>query len=167
MSAAQPLLSPAYINEQQLNPPAVRHNHFVVFRIDRLNYALPLENVTRALRMVAITPIPEAPANVLGMINIAGRTIPVLDLRRLLGHTQCAADINDRLLIFETPEQTVALIVGDVLTILELLPALLEKPDRILAQSRLIRATIQQKEGTILLLDIEHLLPVIHRGAFL
>jgi purine-binding chemotaxis protein CheW len=117
--------------------------------------------------MAAITPIPDSPANVLGMINVAGQVIPVIDLRRLLGHPQRAPRINDRLLIFEVPGYTVTLIVDDVLTILELLPAQLEQPDRILAQSRLIRAIIQQTKRTILLLDIEHLLPVIHRGVFL
>jgi purine-binding chemotaxis protein CheW len=125
-----------------------------------LNYALPLENVTRALRMVAITPMPDAPAHVLGLINIVGRAIPVIDLRQLLGHLRRPPDINDRLLIFEMLGQTAALAVDDVLTILEFLPAQLEQPDRILAQSRLIRAIIQQKEGAVLLLDVEHILPV-------
>jgi purine-binding chemotaxis protein CheW len=160
MTTSQPFPSPAQFNAQRLNQTSARRDHFVVFRIDQINYALPLENVTRALRMVAITPVPDAPPDVMGMINVAGRTVPVINLRRLLGHIERAADINDRLLIFETPGQTAALMVDDVLSLLELLPDQLEQPDRILAQSRLIRASIQQPEGAVLMLDVGHLLPV-------
>jgi purine-binding chemotaxis protein CheW len=160
MSAAEQFLFSAYLSEQQSNQSVARHDHFVVFQIDQLNYALPLENVTRALRMVAIMPIPEAAPDVLGLIDIAGRPIPVIDLRHLLGYTHRSPNINDRLLILETHGQTVALMVDDVSTILELPPVQLEKPDKILAQSRLIKATIRQTQGTVLLLDVERLLPV-------
>ena len=110
--------------------------------------------------MVAITPMPDAAEHVMGVINIAGQTVPVIDLRSVLKHPLRAADINDRLLIFKTAGQSAALMVDDVLNILELLPAQMEQPDRILAQSRLVRATVQQTEGAVLLLDVENLLPV-------
>ena len=53
----------------------------VVFLVDGQRYALPLSAVDRAVRAVAVTPLPEMPPQVLGAINVHGRVLPVLSLR--------------------------------------------------------------------------------------
>ena len=94
--------------------------YYVVFRIDRQRYALPLDHVIRALRMVAFTPIPDAPKSVSGMIHMAGQMVPVIDLRRLFGQKSKHPELQDFLLIVRTQDQTAAVIVDEVLNILEL-----------------------------------------------
>ena len=54
----------------------------VVFSLDDQRYALPLARVHRCIRVVAITPLPEAPAIVLGIIDLGGAVIPVINIRR-------------------------------------------------------------------------------------
>ncbi|MDB6169570.1 MAG: chemotaxis protein CheW, partial [Verrucomicrobia bacterium] len=54
----------------------------VVFRLDAQRYALSLTAVDRIARAVEITPLPNAPDIVLGVINVSGRVLPVLNLRR-------------------------------------------------------------------------------------
>jgi purine-binding chemotaxis protein CheW len=54
----------------------------VVFRLDERRYALPLAAVERVVRSVTVTPLPGAPAIVLGGINVHGRVLPVLNVRR-------------------------------------------------------------------------------------
>jgi purine-binding chemotaxis protein CheW len=143
--------APAHLKE----PPRC----FVVFRLDRQNYALPLENVTRALRMVALTPIPDTVEGVLGVINMAGRIIPVIDLRRRLGHPKRAPELNDRMLVLDLPGQTLAVIADAVLDVLELDPHQVSPPPLALAPSQPLAATIQQADELILVLDAARLMP--------
>jgi purine-binding chemotaxis protein CheW len=92
---------------------------FVGFRVDQHLYALPLDRVDRVLRMVAITPVPEAPRWVPGVIDMHGRVVPVVDLRRRLECPSKVVALDDRLLIVRTNDQTIALMVDAVTEMLE------------------------------------------------
>jgi purine-binding chemotaxis protein CheW len=48
----------------------------VVFRVAEREYALPLEQVVEVVHMVAVTPLPEAPAWVAGVVNLRGKLTP-------------------------------------------------------------------------------------------
>ena len=133
--------------------------HYVVFRIDQQRYALPLDHVNRAVRMVAVTPIPDAPPSMLGIIAMAGQMVPVIDLRRLFGQTGVKPEIQDVLLIVEIQDQTVAVIVDEVLNILEFSAKQIQSPPAAIAQSRFLLAAVQQEDTLILVLDASRLLP--------
>ncbi len=55
---------------------------YIVFILDSQRYALDLPAVERVERMVHITPLAGAPAIVLGIVNMHGRIIPVIDVRQ-------------------------------------------------------------------------------------
>lgn len=133
--------------------------HYVVFKIDRQHYALPLDHVIRAVRMVAFTPVPDAPHSVLGIINMAGQMLPVIDLRRLFGQTDKPLELEDLLLIIQIQGQTVAVIVDEVLSILELTSTQVQSPPSAVSQSRFLAAAVRQDDIMILVLDASRLLP--------
>ena len=62
-----------------MNNPA---NHIVVFALDEQRYALHLLAVERVVRAVEVTALPEAPEIVLGVVNVKGRIVPVINVRR-------------------------------------------------------------------------------------
>jgi len=133
--------------------------YYVVFRINKQHYALLLEYVIRAIRMVAVTPIPDTPNSVLGIINMAGLMLPVINLRQLLGQTDKPPELEDLLLIIQIQGQTMGVVVDEVLDILELAPAQIQSPPVSVSQSRLLAAAVQQDEMLILILDPFQLLP--------
>jgi chemotaxis signal transduction protein len=53
----------------------------VVFTLDEQRYALHLDAVKRIVRAVEVTPLPKAPQIVLGVVNVQGKVIPVMNLR--------------------------------------------------------------------------------------
>ena len=53
----------------------------ILLRIEGSELALPLGCVVEVVRMAALAPAPEAPAFVLGLLDLRGRVVPVLDLR--------------------------------------------------------------------------------------
>jgi purine-binding chemotaxis protein CheW len=57
----------------------------ILLRLEGQKYALPLGCVVEVVRMAALAPVPDAPAHVLGLLDLRGRVVPVLDLRRRLG----------------------------------------------------------------------------------
>lgn len=57
-------------------------NQLVVFTLDEQRYALHLAAVERIVRVVEVTPLPKSPEIVLGVVNVQGRIIPVVNIRK-------------------------------------------------------------------------------------
>jgi purine-binding chemotaxis protein CheW len=91
----------------------------VLFRLEGQRYAVPLSAVVRVLRMVEVTPLPNTSAMVLGVINIQGRVIPVINLRRRLGLRERDVELSDELLVIQISGRTRALWVDEVLSVFE------------------------------------------------
>ena len=98
-----------------MNPP----DNLVVFALDTQHYAIHLSTVERAVRMVEITPLPHAPEIVLGVVNVQGRIIPVLNMRKRFRLPERRAGVHDHLLIARTPKRAVALAVDAVHGVVE------------------------------------------------
>jgi purine-binding chemotaxis protein CheW len=109
--------------------------------------------------MVAVTPVPDTPDSVVGMINMAGQMLPVIDLRRLFGQMGKPPGLQDSLLIVQIQGQIVALIVDEVLNVVEFTPKQVEYPPAAVSQSRFLAAAVQQEDILIWILDTSRLLP--------
>lgn len=82
-----------------------------MFRLDRRRYALPLKAVDRVVRAVDVTPLPNAPAIVLGAINVHGHVVPVLNLRRRLRMAEREITPDDWFLLAYADRRRIALVV--------------------------------------------------------
>lgn len=87
----------------------------LVMMLDRTHYALPLDRVLEAARRVTITPLPAAPAIVLGLVVHRGVPIPAIDLRARLGQPARPASLGDHLVVARAARRNVALVVDQVL----------------------------------------------------
>ena len=92
----------------------------VVFMVEGTRYAVPLSAVERAYAMAAVSPLPGAPPAVLGMINLHGRPVAVIDPRRRLGLSPREYGLAAHLLIARTPRRTLAIPTDEVLGVVEL-----------------------------------------------
>jgi len=86
----------------------------LTFRLDNQEYALDIANVAQVVRMVAITPVPKAPEVVEGVINLRGKVIPVINLRKRCGLPTRPYGLNDHLLIARMDGRVMGLIVDVV-----------------------------------------------------
>ena len=89
-------------------------NQIVLFALDELRYALYLSAVERVVRAVEITPLPEAPEIVLGVVNWQGRIIPVVDIRKRFSLPVREMDLDDRFIIARAAGRLVALAAESV-----------------------------------------------------
>jgi purine-binding chemotaxis protein CheW len=95
-----------------LAPSAVAS--LLLLRLAGQRYALRLDAVDRVIRVVAVTPMPETPAFMLGLINLAGQLLPVFSLRRCLGLPERPIRPKDQFVIARTARLTVAVVVDEV-----------------------------------------------------
>jgi purine-binding chemotaxis protein CheW len=86
----------------------------VVFQLAQQRYGLALEQVERVLQAVAVTSLPDAPAVVLGVVNLRGSLVPVVDLRLRFGLARREVELSDHLLVAATRRRTLALLVEAV-----------------------------------------------------
>jgi purine-binding chemotaxis protein CheW len=63
----------------------VHAQRLLVFRVDEVLYALPVERVREIVRVRPITPVPRLPTPLVGVISLRGQVLQVIDLRRRLG----------------------------------------------------------------------------------
>ena len=109
------------ISMQRMNKSTAQEKsrYYIIFRIDRQFYALALDDVVRVIRMVAISPIPDMHDSMLGIINMAGQIIPVIDLRFLFGQPNKPPELQDILLVVQVQGQSEE---GSQTSLLVLLP---------------------------------------------
>ncbi len=94
----------------------------VIVRLSQETYALPVDNITMIRPVGRLTRVPRVPEWVAGMINVRGRVLSAVDLQRFLGLPATsgkpagAAEPRD-LVVVETPQMDVALLVDDVLAV--------------------------------------------------
>ena len=86
-------------------------SYFVVVALDEHRIALPLSVVDRVVRAVYVSPLPGTPPIVLGIVNVHGLIVPVLNLRQRCGIAARGIELEHQLVIARTSRQTVAFVV--------------------------------------------------------
>ncbi len=91
----------------------------VVFLLNGQRHALPLAAVDHVVAAVEVTPLPGAPAIVLGAIDVGGRILPVFDMRRRFRLPERPIGPADQFLIARPARQAVALAIDEVRGVIE------------------------------------------------
>src|SRR5579859_7093403 len=85
--------------------------HLIGFRIGRETFAVPISLVHEIVRVPEITTVPDAPDYVEGVINLRGKIVSVIDLRKRFGEKKEAINKKNRILVAEVESKLVGLIV--------------------------------------------------------
>ena len=92
----------------------------VVFSLDERRFALRLAAVERVFAAAEIASLPAAPRIVLGVINIRGRVVPVVDVRKRFGLPTREIALSDQFILGRTGSRSVALLVDAVMGVVGL-----------------------------------------------
>lgn len=92
-------------------------HHLLIFTIDDLRFALPVQSVRETVRAVAITPLAGAPGVVEGVIDVRGTVTPVLDVRARFRLPPRPVSPSDHMVLAEAAGRPVALRVDRVLDV--------------------------------------------------
>ena len=127
----------------------------VVFGLDAQRYALPLASVERIVRAVETTLLPNAPAIVLGAINVAGRVLPVLNLRRRFGLPEREISPVDQFIIASTTRRTVVLVVDEAQGVIEYPVTEIIRPTQIVPGLDQLQGVVRLDDGLVLIQNLE------------
>lgn len=130
----------------------------LVFGLDERRYALRLDTVERVVRAVAVTPLPDAPEIVLGIINVQGRIIPVIDMRRCFHLPEREIWTSDQFIVSSTASRTFALAADTVLGVVECPAGGVVPAEMILPRMARVEGVMTLADGMILISDIEQIL---------
>jgi purine-binding chemotaxis protein CheW len=131
---------------------------WVVFCLDASRYALPLITVDRIVRAVQVTALPLAPDIVLGAVDVAGRVLPVLNLRRRFRLPERPIDPADQFLIARTTLRTVVLVIDAAQGVLERPATAMIDAVSIAPGLGHIQGVFQTEDGLVLIHDLEQFL---------
>ena len=127
----------------------------VVFTLHEQLYALRLAVVDRIVRVAEITALPSAPDIVLGVVNIQGRIVPVVDLRKRFGLAARDLELADHLIIASTSRRPVALLVAAVIGVIDCAPSQVISGERILSDVAYIEGVLKLDDGLVLIHDLD------------
>jgi purine-binding chemotaxis protein CheW len=130
-------------------------DQIVVFTLDEQLYALPLIAVIKVIHAIEIRHLPKAPEIITGIINVRGRIIPVVDIRKRFGMIIHEIDLNDRLIIADTGKREVAILVDSVTGIIDLEPEQLKLAKNSEPFAEHISGVAKTEEGMILIYDLD------------
>ena len=86
----------------------------ILLRVAEREYALPLGCVVEVVRMAALTPAPGGPGHVLGLLDLRGRVVPVMDLRTRLGLAQGEPGLSTPICVVEAGGRAFGLVADAV-----------------------------------------------------
>jgi len=97
-----------------------RETHIVGFRVGRETYGVPITSLHEIVRVPEITAVPDAPDYVEGVINLRGKIVSVVDLRKRFGKAATALDRRNRILVVEQNGRLVGMIVDSASEVIKI-----------------------------------------------
>ncbi len=132
----------------------------VGFRIGDETYGVRISSVREIVRVPEITPVPSAPDIIEGVINLRGKIVPVMDLRKRFGRSDVQPDKKNRILVVELEGKLVGLIVNSASEVLKIAPSEIELPGNMFTdgESGYVTGVGKLNGRLVILLDITKLL---------
>ncbi|RYG16005.1 purine-binding chemotaxis protein CheW [bacterium] len=135
----------------------VKDEQVVVLRLGTERYGIDIFRVNEIIRLREITPLPHTAPHVRGLVNLRGRTIPVVDLRVRLGMDCGEATGQARIIVVEAGSGQVGLIVDEVCEVGTLDGGSIEPPPG-LAEGDFVRGVARRGDRLVALLDLDRTL---------
>lgn len=129
-------------------------NQIVVFLINGQRFAVRLSDVKQIIRAVEITPIPNAPKYICGIIDMHGVVVPVMSLHVRIGLSDRPTQVNDRFIIANASKRVVALRVDEITEIIHNSDNEFIKAETISSDLEIL-GIIRSHDGLILIYDLE------------
>ena len=132
----------------------------VSFNIGEEEFGVDILKVQEINRMLDVTRVPNAPEYVEGVINLRGKVIPVVDLRKRFGMAPKDRDKNTRIIVIELSGKTIGFVVDSVREVLRIPHSVTEPPPALVKNinADYITAVGKLDDRLLTLLDMEKVL---------
>jgi purine-binding chemotaxis protein CheW len=97
-----------------------REYHIVGFQVGRETYGVPITSLHEIVRVPEITAVPDAPTYMEGVINLRGKIVSVIDLRKRFAEKKISTSRQNRILVVEHNGRLAGLIVDSASEVLKI-----------------------------------------------
>ncbi|MCL0033338.1 chemotaxis protein CheW [Thermodesulfovibrionales bacterium] len=132
----------------------------VTFTLDKEEYAVDILKVQEINRMTEITRVPNSPPQMEGVINLRGKVIPVVNLRKRFGLTPKDNDEHSRIMVMDIQGITIGFVMDSVSEVLRV-PSSIVEPTPPMAtniSTEFIKGIAKMEERLIIILDMDKLI---------
>ncbi len=133
-------------------------NQLVVFTLGEQRYALRIAAVDRVVRVVEINPLPQAPEIVVGVVNMQGQIVPIINVCRRFHLPEREIALTDQLIIAHTARRPVGLVVDAVIDVIESLEQGIASTESILPDLEYVEGVVKVQDGLVLIHDLDKFL---------
>jgi purine-binding chemotaxis protein CheW len=132
----------------------------VIFKLGNESFGVEIATVESIIKMQTITRLPQAPSFVEGIINLRGKILPVVDLRKRLNIDLTEITKDSRMVVVALAGSTVAMVVDQVNEVLRINDDIVEAPPAISqsVDSRFIEGIAKINEDLVILLNLSKVL---------
>ena len=132
----------------------------VTFMLKDEVYGINVMQVQEVLRVSEIAPVPGAPPYVLGIINLRGNVVTVIDTRGRFGLPPAELDDSSRIIVIESEKQVVGILVDAVAEVVELQESDIDAAPNVGSEesSRYIQGVASRDNRLLILVDLNKLL---------
>ena len=133
---------------------------WVTFRLDGEVYGINVMQVQEVLRVTEIAPVPGAPDYVMGIINLRGNVVTVIETRKRFGLQSGEIDDSSRIVISEAEGHVVGILVDSVAEVVDLKRSEIESSPNVGNEesSKYIEGVATHNDNLLILVDINKLL---------
>ncbi len=135
----------------------------VGFRVGKEHFGVPIELVHEIVRIMEVTSVPDAPDFIEGVINLRGKIIPVIDLRKRFGEKTITSSKKNRILVAEIMGKIVGLVVDAASEVVKIPPTDIEPPPNVFGETEVNYVTGVGKIGNKLIILVD-LGKIMQRG---
>jgi len=137
--------------------------HIVGFRVGAETFGVSIQTVHEIVRIMEITAVPDAPIYIEGVINLRGKIIPVVDLRKRFGEKTITSSKKNRILVTEIGAKMVGLVVDSASEVLKIPPSDIDPPPNVFEEGELNYVTGVAKLGNRLIILVD-MSKIMQRG---
>ncbi|MCH1931916.1 chemotaxis protein CheW [Shewanella acanthi] len=133
---------------------------WVTFKLDNETYGINVMQVQEVLRYTEIAPVPGAPYYVLGIINLRGNVVTVIDTRSRFGLQSAEVDDATRIVIIEAEKQVIGILVDSVAEVVYLRRSEIDNAPNVGTEesAKFIQGVSNRENELLILVDLDKLL---------
>ncbi len=154
--------SASHFQESTETPPVdesvdapVQDMEMLAFRLGGEEYAVMVDDVREVLKPRGLTMVPNTPDYILGVISLRGTMLPIMDLCKRFGITPGARDEKSRIVVVNSDDEDVGLMVDRVTGVLKTTPEEIKPtPDNIEHGAEFLRGSVRKEDKLYILLDL-------------
>lgn len=131
----------------------------VSFMVGTEEFAVPILSVQEINRMMQITKVPQSPPFIEGVINLRGKIIPVMDLRKRFGIESREQSTDERIIVVEVGSRVIGFTVDQVNEVLRISADIVEPPPSMVCgvESDYVQGVGKLEDRLLILLDLQKL----------